>query len=241
MPPEGAIMAHLWEPLLSELENGKSYVFECLTVREFQGSTFLSSSFHSSASQCTLELPTITYCTPDAEWYGARVERENFKVLEGLSIYISCQLYKKRLNDVSLGATLKCHHASCGARQRSNEITREASVKLCVNFEGKELWLSAYTNHVTKLLQHSSANLQQSSWDEIEEQLMNIKTEVQQSNKTYHRSCATQPVANLWYLLVSEDEDHHTIDFYYYITKCYICTIIQLIWTFLLCYWEGDV
>ena len=40
----GTSMLHIWEPLLLTLKNGDSYLFTNLTVRNFQGSTFLSTS-----------------------------------------------------------------------------------------------------------------------------------------------------------------------------------------------------
>lgn len=36
----GTSMLHIWEPLLSTLKTGDSYLFSNLTVRNFQGSTF---------------------------------------------------------------------------------------------------------------------------------------------------------------------------------------------------------
>ena len=56
----GAIMAHIWNPLIDDLENGQSYIFKNLTVKNYQSSTFLSTTPFTTVSPTIQALPKLT-------------------------------------------------------------------------------------------------------------------------------------------------------------------------------------
>ena len=166
----GAMVFHIWHPIIDKLESGKSYQFKNVTVKYFQGSTFLStcpSTTFSEASTIVADLAGPKLLEDPEQ----KVEAPNFKFVSKLQIFISCQVCKRRLTDVS-SVSCKCQH--CGTRQRTAGCKREASVKLCIKHDKTDLWLTAFTNEINKLLQHTRATLQ-SSVEEIEDELMNIE------------------------------------------------------------------
>ena len=95
----------------------------------------------------------------------------NFKFVSNLTIFSSFQVCEKRLYDLSSTST-KCQQ--CGTRQRKAECSREASIKLCILHKDDELWLTAFTNEISKILKSTSLTLQDTVED-IEDAIMNLK------------------------------------------------------------------
>lgn len=181
----GVVMAHIWHPLLNEIKSGQSYLFKHLTVRNFQGSTFLSSSYLTTVSPTTLTLNTLQgpnmLKNPDKD-----ITARNIKFVSKLAAFSSCQVCKKRINDVECAQTLKCQN--CGTRQRYADLNRQASIRLCVSCKGQDIWLQAFTDHLTAMFGDSNITLQ-STVDDVEEHLMSledikIKYNVQTKNIT---------------------------------------------------------
>ena len=168
----GAIMAHIWNPLIDDLENGQSYIFKNLTVKNYQGSTFLSTTPFTTVSPTTQALPKLTG-PKMLENPTKEITVDKIKLVSKLNIFSSCLVCKRRLNDVESGNTLKCHN--CGTRQRSSDIKRQASLRLCFPDEetGEDLWLQAFTEHLHALLGDSGVTLKHTV-DDIEEHLMSL-------------------------------------------------------------------
>lgn len=90
----GHTSIHIWSPLTEQLKSNYSYCIKNLTVKNFQGNTFLSTSPFTSFNEVqntlsSLAGPTILE-TPEQELF---VER--FKFVSKLSIFVSCQVCKK--------------------------------------------------------------------------------------------------------------------------------------------------
>lgn len=126
----GSSMIHIWEPLVHTLTTGNSYSFTNLTVRNFQGSTYLSTSPSTTANPTTQTVETLTgpsmLKSPEKE-----ITATEFNLVSKLNIFCSCKVCKKRLNDAEsfTCTTLKCEH--CGTRQRSKDTKLQASAKMC--------------------------------------------------------------------------------------------------------------
>ena len=172
----GTSMLHIWEPLLSTLKNGDSYLFTNLTVRNFQGSTFLSTSpltqqqallqQHSKRCQGQKMLKS-----PEKE-----VTAKCIDLVAKLNIFCSCTACKKKLNDAESFscATLKCEN--CGTRQRAKSVKRQATVRLCItdSVTKEEIWIQGFSDHIEALLAGSDLSLR-SKTDDIEVYLMSIE------------------------------------------------------------------
>lgn len=113
---KGAIMAHIWNPLIDDLENGQSYIFKNLTVRNYQ----ITKLPFTTVLPTTQALPKLT--GPNMlENPTKEITVDKIKLVGKLNIFSSCLVCKRRLNDVESGNTLKCHN--WGTRQRSSDIS----------------------------------------------------------------------------------------------------------------------
>ena len=156
----GTSMLHIWEPLLSTLKNGDSYLFTNLTVKNFQGTTFLSTSPLTTTSPSTTTLKTLSgpemLKSPEKE-----VTAKCIDLVAKLNIFCSCTVCKKKLNDAESFscATLKC--GNCGTRQRAKSVKRQATVRLCITDSAtkEEIWIQAFSDHIEALLVGSDLSL----------------------------------------------------------------------------------
>lgn len=143
-----SIMAHIWTPLIDNIKNGQAYLFKNLTVKKFQGCTFVSTSPHTTVSPTSQTLETLVgpniLENPDLQ-----VTIPNLKFLTRLTVFTSCQVCKKRINDLST-SSIKCHH--CGTRQRRSDTTQEASAKFCITYDDQDVWLNIFTPQLCELL-----------------------------------------------------------------------------------------
>ena len=170
----GSSMIHIWEPLVHTWTTGNSYSFTNLTVRNFQGSVYLSTSPSTTANPTTQTVETLTgpdmLKSPEKE-----ITVTEFNFVSKLNIFCSCKVCKKRLNDAESSActTLKCE--SCGTRQRSKDTKLQALAKICVTeAEGntnKDIWILAFTEQLEALLAGSNLSLKDKI-NEIEVYLM---------------------------------------------------------------------
>ena len=168
----GHTSIHIWNPLISQLKNSYSYRLNNLTVKNFQGNTFLSTSPFTTYTQLqntlsSLKGPAILE-TPEKQ-----ILVDNFKLVSKLSIFLSCQVCKKRITDVS-GTSVKCQN--CSTHQKVVDCKKEASAKLCVTNEGADLWLIIFTNTLENLLQQVSSVTLQNTTEEVAETLLSTSS-----------------------------------------------------------------
>lgn len=168
----GHTSIHIWNPLISQLKNTYSYHLNNLTVKNFQGNTFLSTSPFTTYTQLqntlsSLKGPAILE-TPEKQIFV-----DNFKLVSKLSIFLSCQVCKKRITDVS-GTSVKCQN--CSTHQKVVDCKKEASAKLCVTNEGADLWLIIFTNTLENLLQQVSSVTLQNTTEEVAQTLLSASS-----------------------------------------------------------------
>ena len=62
---------------------------------------------------------------------------DKFKMINKLSIFITCQSCQRKINEISHQKLL--NWKNCGVRQRQAECTRDASVQLLVHLDDKDV------------------------------------------------------------------------------------------------------
>ncbi|CAH3176128.1 unnamed protein product, partial [Porites lobata] len=148
----GTMELHIWEPLFTQLKSNKAYYFQNLTLRYYQGSKFLSTNRNTTYSEETTILKKLVdpeiLTNTDREIIASQL-----KYVASLSIFSACQLCKKRIGDES--------------------SEREGSVKLCIQHNESELWLTAFKNEIENLLKNTTASTS-STIDEIEDALISL-------------------------------------------------------------------
>lgn len=139
----GAILVHIWHPLIANIKTGQSYLLRNLTVKNFQGKTFLSTTPTTNVSPTSLTLQSVK--GPDIlENPEKEVTVAYLNMVSKLNVFSSCKVCNKKLNDIEpTHHTLKCQN--CRPRQRTTDIKLQASAKLAIIVDGKELWLPAFT------------------------------------------------------------------------------------------------
>lgn len=132
----GTATIHIWDPLFKNMETGTTYEFKSLTVKHFQGITHLGTTPTTMFKQANQQLKPINgpalLQNPEKE---AKVE--SFKMINKLSIFITCQACKRKINEISQQNTLECKN--CGVRQRKMQCKRDAAVQLLVHLDEKDI------------------------------------------------------------------------------------------------------
>lgn len=134
----GSSMIHIWESLVHTLTTGNSYTFTNLTVRNFQGSTYLSTSPSTTAIPMSQTVETLTgpdmLKSPEKE-----ITATKFNFLSKLNIFCSCKVCKRRLNNSFTCTTLKCEN--CGTQKSSYQMD---------SLVGKDRWRDLSTGSVAR-------------------------------------------------------------------------------------------
>ena len=168
----GTATIHIWDPLYKNIKTGTTYDFDNLSVKHFQGITHLGTTPTTTFKEANEQLKSINgpalLENPEKE---AKVER--VKMINKLSIFITCQACKRKINEISQQKSIKCKN--CGARQRKTECKQDASVQLLVHLDDKDIWLTAFTDVLESLFSnHPTVSLLSDS-DTIEELLMDLQ------------------------------------------------------------------
>lgn len=168
----GSAMLHIWEPMSEQLKSGTTYEFKNFVVKNFQGTNHLSTSTSTSFSVVdqqveALKGPSLLECAEK------NLKVKEFKSVNKLDIYISCENCKRKVTELS-EKYAKCH--ICGIRQRIENCTTDGSVQLLVDLpEDKEIWLTVFTDILETLLMKGNLALTSDS-DSIEEYLLALAT-----------------------------------------------------------------
>lgn len=95
-----------------------------------------------------------------------------FKLVDKVSSFYICQnkACNKRMPSVQHGSAIfQCE--ACGISQRVKHAKKALSARICIELDGKDLWLSAFTDVMTTLM--SKAGIQQDATvDEITNALL---------------------------------------------------------------------
>ncbi|XP_068677709.1 uncharacterized protein [Montipora foliosa] len=198
----GHTSIHIWSPLITQLKNTYSYRLNNLTVKNFQGNTFLSTSPFTTYTQQVNTLSSFKgraiLETPEKQIFV-----DSFKLVSKLSIFLSCQVCKKRITDVSR-ASVKCQN--CSTHQKVVDCKREASAKLCVANEDADLWLTIFTDTLKNLLQQKSSVTLQNTTEEVAETLLSA------SNIFITFDPQTNVVSKMQHALTSDNQSSAKIE-----------------------------
>jgi len=125
--------------LLSKLGSGKSYRFQNLSVKNYSGITFLTTTI-TTFKETNLRLNGVKRTTLPSNTEKETVI-EKFKFVDKVSIFMICQIssYKKNISHTMGVSVFKC--LSCQATLKAGE--KGMSTCLSANIDGKDLWLPA--------------------------------------------------------------------------------------------------
>ena len=116
----GSAIIHIWDELIDQVQNNKSYTFKNLSVKNHSGNTMLGSTASTTFDEVQTELKQVK--GPDLlENKDKKVTVKEFKFVEKLNIYFQCQIkYCNKTMPYNITANIiTC--PSCGATQKTNE------------------------------------------------------------------------------------------------------------------------
>ena len=172
----GTAPFHIWGSLIEELDDGCSYEFVNLCVKQFQGSIHLATSLNTGFRELEQEVEIL-----QGPSLLVNVEKQvtvkQFDYVKKLSILVSCQFCKCKITEILADDPyVKCQNQNCGARQRKMGCKTDASVQLLANLPELEgVWLTAFTEVIEMLLNNSSVSLLFSDCNTTEEHFLNCK------------------------------------------------------------------
>ena len=87
----GSAIIHIWDELIDQVQNNKSYTFKNLSVKNYSGNTMLGSTASTTFDEVQTELKQVK--GPDLlENKDKKVTVKEFKFVDKLNIYFQCQI-----------------------------------------------------------------------------------------------------------------------------------------------------
>lgn len=148
----GQAQIDIWENLTDKLESGKAYKLTNLTIKNYAGNTNLGTTVETTFTQEDLQLEEMKGAKLLAELNNEEeLIVKEFKFVDKVNVFLTCQIKtcNKRM-PYSVGCvTAKCQ--SCGTTQKVKFAKQGMSARLCTEVEGKDLWLTAFTDTMEQL------------------------------------------------------------------------------------------
>lgn len=151
----GSATIHIWEKLIEACRSGKSYKITNLNVKNFSGDVFLGTSVGTTFDESAFSLDNVKGPTLLTE-NEKEVVAEEFKMIEKVSVFYQCQnkSCNKRMPNAEQGSSVfKCD--SCGTTQKLKFAKKAMTARICAIINGKDVWLSAFTDIMEKLLKYA--------------------------------------------------------------------------------------
>ena len=136
----------IWETDFPKLVNGMMYHFSSLAVKQF-GTLYLSTTPHTVIDHkpgMVLPEETVALMTARAlEGVGiARKRIDQFSYADNFSVNFLCRSCQKRLTDISTLQVIKCTTPFCQISQRIRDCRKVPSVRLAIEEDGEQIWLT---------------------------------------------------------------------------------------------------
>lgn len=147
----GHAIIHLWDDTITALTSGQSYEIKNLSVKNFNGKTHLGTTI------------ATTFTPIDAVMHELKGEEllsnikkkitvNEFKFTDKVNTFMLCQIAncKKKMPYAVDCKVITC--AACGTCQKVKAAERGMSARLCAEIDGKDVWLTAFTDVMNILI-----------------------------------------------------------------------------------------
>lgn len=169
----GSAIIHIWDELIDQVQNNKSYTFKNLSVKNYSGNTMLGSTASTTFDEVQTELKQVK--GPDLlENKDKKVTVKEFKFVDKLNIYFQCQIKScnKKMPYNITANIITC--PSCGATQKTKASKKAMSARLCADVDGTETWYTAFTDVLKSLIFKDKQESNLTS-DQISEALLSVE------------------------------------------------------------------
>lgn len=136
---------HLWDDTIAKLKSGTSYDFKNMNVKNFNRNTHLGTTVATTFTP--IDSVIVNIKSKDLlSNIKQTITVNEFKFTDKVDTFILCQIPScKRKMPFSIGCkVITC--ASCGTCQKLKAADKGMSACLCAEIEGKDVWLTAFTD-----------------------------------------------------------------------------------------------
>ena len=169
----GHTTLHLWDDMIEKCKNSNSYEITDLSVKNCNGHTHLGST-----SDTTIKEISMHVDNPKGPQLVTNIQKtvtiQEFIFTDKVSVFMICQINscKKKMPYVIDSPVFTC--PSCGTCQKVKGAKKGATARLCAEIEGKQVWLTAFTDVMENLLAKAHLMINATS-DQIKEALLKME------------------------------------------------------------------
>lgn len=169
----GHTTIHLWDDMIEKCKNSRSYEITELSVKNYNGHTHLGSTSDTTIKEINMhvENPKGPHLVTNIQ---KAVTIQEFIFTDKVSVFMICQINtcKKKMPYAIGSPVFTCQ--SCGTCQKVKSAKKGATARLCAEIEGKQVWLTAFTDVMENLLDKVNLSINDTS-DKIKEALLTIQ------------------------------------------------------------------
>lgn len=169
----GHATLHIWDQMIKACNSSKSYELKDLSVKVYSGQTQLGTTVSTSLKEITIDIenpkgPDLLSST------NKSVFVDEFLFTDKVNVFLTCQIQSCRKKmPYSVGSVVfTC--ISCGTCQKVKFAKKGATARLCAHIDGKQTWLTAFTDTIEVQLEQLDLTMD-SSTNEIKQGLLSLE------------------------------------------------------------------
>ena len=169
----GHATLHIWDELIETCQNMKSYEIKDLSVKNYSGHTHLGTTAETTIKEIDMQVDN-----PKGPELLSNVKKtinvKEFIFTDKVNVFMACQVQScKKKMPYSVGSAIyTC--TNCGTCQKLKAATKGATARLCTEIEGKQVWLTAFTDELVALLKKVQLSIDDPT-DKIKESLLSLE------------------------------------------------------------------
>ena len=144
----------VWADMINKVNDGQIYSFRGLRIKEYNGQTFLATTFTTQIEKIEEDYPV-----PDMEIIHMNFTKEvtihKIEMVENFSTWYSCRRCKRQLTQLTTMTTIKCNN--CRALMRLSTCSKAGSIHIAIEHDEELVWLTVF-NKEMKTLFDANAN-----------------------------------------------------------------------------------
>ena len=169
----GHATIHLWDDMITHCKNATAYEMKNLSVKNYSGNTHLGTTATTTIEEIEMKIDNIQ--GPELlKNLQQTITVDEFLFADKVNIFMTCQIQAcKKKMPYSVGSTVfTC--PSCRTSQKVRAAKKGISARLCIELNGKQVWLTALTEVMQALLSRLDMTIDDKS-DDIKEALLSLE------------------------------------------------------------------
>ena len=148
----GTAILHIWENCIKECDDGVAYKICNLTIKNFSGEVFLATTAETTFTHSEFHKDVL-----QGKEVILGAEKEivvpEFKMVDKIVTFYMCQnkSCNRRMPSLEHGAAIFTCEV-CGTSQKVKNAKKVLSGRMCIELDGEDMWLSAFTDVMQSLM-----------------------------------------------------------------------------------------